>query len=148
MPIALEPGGRYPVVLEIDKNKPEATRPTFYFKALAGRKWREAARISDSLELQRDSFQVVDQLYEAVKWGLVDWEHMIDPETGQAIPFNPDDLDLIIQPAEAAELIPKMLTAGLPTGDERKNSESPHSSNTENSAATAGPVNASAAPAI
>jgi hypothetical protein len=147
MPLALEPGGRYPVVLESDADKPADSRPTFYFRALSGRKWREAARISDGLERHKDSFVAIEQLYDALLWGLVDWENMIDPDTGEPIPFDPAELDAILQPPEAAELVPKMLGVGQLTRAERKNSASPRSSNTASCAANAGPAAASNAPA-
>lgn len=123
MPIALEPGGRYPVVLEIDKDKPAATRPTFYFRALSGRKIKEATSYLAELKESANDDMAFVKFFDAVRVGLVGWEHMIDPETGEPIAYDPQELDALVTPHEAMELFYKMIEVGAVPA---KNSASPH----------------------
>lgn len=111
MPIALEPGGRYPVVLESDRKKPKKTQPTFYFRAMNGREWRKAAALMDGFD-SKEALDAVDDLYAGVKVGLVGWSCMVGPQSKSAIKYNPDDLDLLINPVEGVELIKEMLSVG------------------------------------
>lgn len=139
MPRAIDPSYRFAVVLDSDKDKPDP--PTFWFRAATAREWRrlfepdEIASLPDKLE------KMAGVLAETlVKWRLTD-------ATGAEIPFDATRLLDVLGPMELSELFGKVVQQGQLAGAEKKASDSPPSSNGDNSAATA-PANASTSPAI
>ena len=119
MPLALEPGLTFDVVLDSDKGKTDP--PVFVYRFLSGREWRTVAKMQDQLEGAKDADAVVDLVYQAAAVGLVGWSGMVDPEQpGAEIPFKIGDLDMVLGMTEAQELILKMMKQ-TPTTDEKKN---------------------------
>ena len=112
MPLALEPGLTFDVVLESDKQKPKP-KPTFVFKYLSGREFRKVGRIQEEFERSETTDQIVDCLFEGVAVGLVGWSGIIDPATGIEIPFDVADLDRILTITEANELLQKKMEQKL-----------------------------------
>lgn len=85
MPRCLEPGQRFPLVLKGDRDKPEESRPTFYFKGVPARKYLNAGNsVTEG--------GTVEAAIAFLKESLVDWKHMATPE-GEAIAFDKDKLD-------------------------------------------------------
>lgn len=123
MPRALEPGATFDVVLACDKDK--EPRPTFVFRALNGRDWKAVASLNDRLEKADNGTARIDLIFDAIRVGLTDWQNMVDPRTGEAIPYNAADLDLLVDSVEAWELLGTMLHNGRVSADDKKKSESP-----------------------
>lgn len=103
MPRALEPSQTFPLWLDGDAEKPEGKRPTFYFRSISVREWKQV----------RDSFvssesDAWDATLAMIKGSLTGWSNMIDPQTGEEIPYSPDDLDKLLDFPEAAELLDKL----------------------------------------
>ena len=119
MPIALDPGERFKVVLKSDQAKPAETRPTFEYRYLTGRQWRQVGAAQDRLDEGTGAAEIVDTIYEAARVGLVGWRNMIDPETGQEIPFDPAALEDLIGISEAQEIILAVLSQ-TPNAAEKK----------------------------
>jgi len=117
MPVALDPENYIDFVLESDKSKPEGKRPTFVLKVLTGRDWQKLVSLSDQAAGGADSIRLV---YDSVKIALVGWRNMFDPATGKDIPHNQDELDNIITPAEANELLDVIMGQRLNAGDKKK----------------------------
>lgn len=126
MPITTDPEARIELVLDSDKDK--QPQPAFIYRVLNGREWRKVAKVFDALqsgEVEGMSAQL-DAIYETVATGLMDWKNMNDPETGEPIPFNKEDIDLVLNPIEAStDLMGKILGAVMPTHDDKKKSELP-----------------------
>ena len=135
MPLVLEPNRTFPVVLEIDENKPDP-KPTFYFRYLNGREWREVAELSDRMFAATSGAEAIDKVYESLAKGLTGWENMVDPTTGELIPFDVKDLDRIVTLTEAHELMEKFRNQGI-GADDKKKSESPLQCDTAACAKTA-----------
>jgi len=136
MPLALEPGQTFRVVLESDKAKPEGEQPYFLFCHLSGRKWKEMARLADSTSEAETGEEALDRIYQALAVGLVGWGNMKNPDTGDDIAFDKAELDRLLTLGEAAELMAKFRNQGFGPA-ELKNSESPSESDSAASAKTA-----------
>ena len=127
MPIYLEPGQRYPVVLDSDANKPEGERPTFYAKSQSMRGQQRIAEVLDRLtdEPGVSVEQLFDDAVQTLSGILVGWERMVSPETGEPIPYSPEALADVLTYTEARELMGKVMFNQHLRPDEKKDSESP-----------------------
>ena len=138
MPLALDPKQRFKLVLKSDQFTPSEKQPRFVFHFLSGRQWKEAAAIDDQLAQGGSGVvQGLSQVCAALRIGLVDWENMIDGATGQPIPYDPADLDRIINLSEAFELLYGMMDRMRLDTDDKKKFESPSPSATAAAAAIA-----------
>lgn len=120
MPISLDPDSTFEVVLKSDKKKSKEKQPTFIFRILTGRDWLKVTQLSDKAETGEDSIRLV---YDAIKVGLVSWKNMTQPD-GSEISFEPKELDAILTPAEANEMLEHLLNQRLSVEDKKK-SDSP-----------------------
>lgn len=114
MPAFLEPDQKFPVVLDIDKDKPKATRPTFMVKSLS---MREQKRLSDDMDAafeHETASQICDATCELVKRYIVGWENM-----GQ-YKFGESDLQEFLSIQEARELLRKVLSNSYVQHEEKK----------------------------
>ena len=136
MPLALEPNATYDVVLSIDADKPEDRRPTFVFRYLSSRKWKELARLTDKFEKDDSGEAAIDAVFDVIRMVLAGWRNMIGPD-GKEIPYNPAELDDMVTPAEAMELM--MAAEGqVPNVEDKKKLESQSQSSTGRPAKSAG----------
>lgn len=122
MPLALEPGEPFAIVLECDKDK--SPQPRFLYRALSCREWRVAAKASAAMTDASNGADALDQLFGILQAGLLGWENMTDPQTGDKVPFNPADLDTLLIIPEAMELMEKIMEGARPDSDAKKNSDS------------------------
>lgn len=108
MPIFLEPGQRYPIVLESDKGK--IPTPTFYAKSQSMRGQLAISEVLD--QLTSDDSVTTEKLFDATKEKLgeviFDWSNMIDPETKKEIPFSKNLFLDVLTYSEARELLRKI----------------------------------------
>jgi hypothetical protein len=135
MPIALEPDSVYDVVLSTDSGKPLEKRPTFVFRYLSSRKWKELTRLADGFETNKSGAGAIDSVFSVIRMVLVGWRNMTGPD-GKEIPYNPDEIDDLVTPAEAMEL---MMAAErqVPGIEDKKKLGSPSHSSTGRSAKNA-----------
>lgn len=106
MPIALDPGGKFPLVLHSDQDKPQESRPTFFARALCWREQKAEQQKLDDLKTSKLSNneqkeKALDQLFGL----LVGWTNINDPKSGDPIPFQRDTIDLVLGSQEIAELL-------------------------------------------
>ena len=142
MPKALDPEATFDVVLESDRDKPAAERPTFVYRQLTGRQWHALATMNDSVTEEMTGPEAINLLYIAAATNLVGWRNMIDPKTKELIAFAPGELDRVVAPFEVEELLVRLLESGTPSSGEENGSESPSSSGTGSCADTAAPADA------
>lgn len=123
MPVALEPGVRLPIVLEIDEDKPEATRPTFYVRALSRRQCGQFMERYDArFEGDNVTQAVVSQRLQALLEDLIiGWDNMRAPD-GAAIPFSSEAIFDVLSDAEIRELILRCQMARYLKPEEKKSS--------------------------
>ena len=132
MPVYTDPTIKIRLVLETDKDKEQP--PTFIYRALNGREWRQVAQMFDRLQAGEigGMTEQLDAIYETVSVGLLDWENMNDPTTGEPIPFNKSDVDLVLNPIEAStDLMGQILGAVAPKHEDKKKYESQVASETD-----------------
>jgi hypothetical protein len=113
MPAALEPNQRFPIVLDIDKDKPVDSRPTFYVVSLS---MREQQRLGDELNaaLELNTTQeIFDATCQLLNKYLVGWRNM-----GQY--QYPSDVQEFLSHSEARELLRKVLHSSYVSDDEKK----------------------------
>jgi len=128
MPRALDPKQKFKYVLKSDQDKPANEQPAFFLRTLSGRKWREAAAINKALEAAKEGSDfepILDQMYGLLRLGVRGWENMVDPDTEQPIPYDPASLDLLLDPAEAGELMEAIVAGQEVSLADKKNSDSP-----------------------
>jgi hypothetical protein len=135
MPLVLEPDSHYDYVLDCDKSKPKEKQPTFIFRYLSSRKWREVAQLSDSFDKDDSGEAAIDAVFKAIKKTLAGWRDMNGPD-GEEIEFNADKLEDIVTPAEAMELL-RAAVSQMPTAEDKKKLDSQSTSGTDRSAKTA-----------
>lgn len=135
MPRALEPGLKFPIWLDSDQDK--QPRPTFFYRALNGREYRQLAEVLDVIDTESSRIERLDRVFQLARFGLVGWENISNPETKEPLPFQPADLDLVVGFYEAQELAKKVIDLNHPDPDAKKNSALPPSSSTEKSAVCA-----------
>jgi hypothetical protein len=114
MPIFLEPDQTFEVSLEIDKEKPIATRPVFLVKSQSMRGQRKIMEAIDMLHVDGVTVsQVFDATIAQLERCLVGWRNM-------AIDFATDKIEDILNYNEATELLRKIAYNQKMSGDEKK----------------------------
>jgi hypothetical protein len=135
MPIALEPGEVFKVILESDKSKPKNKQPYFEFRFLSGRQWKEFIQKQAKIKKAKGGIEALDRLLELLAIGLVNWKNMIDPETKKTIKFNIKEMDRLLTMSEAAELLVKFQNQSIDVETiDKKKLDSQSESSTEQSA--------------
>lgn len=135
MPLVCEPNATFDYVLECDRDKPLESRPTFVFRYLNCRKWRELAAISDSLGSGKSGPEVMDICLKVITEIITDWRNITDAN-GQELPYNPDNLADILTMSEVQEMMLAGITQQSVSDEDKKKSESQSVSKLEPSAKT------------
>ena len=132
MPLILEPDSHYDYVLDCDAGKPKEKQPTFIFRYLSCRKWKEVAGLSDSFDEDDSGEDAIDAVFEAINRSLTGWRNMSGPD-GKEIEFDAGKLEDIVTPSEAMDLL-KAAVSQMPTVDDKKKFDSQSTSSTARSA--------------
>jgi hypothetical protein len=119
MPIALEPGKRWPIVLDSDKGmNPE---PTFYARALSMREQQRVGEVIDAAkEKGRSTVDVFTEHLKTLETVIIGWAHMRDANSGEMVQFNLDRLPDIVDFHECRELLSKVIVNGHVSHEEKK----------------------------
>lgn len=120
MPLFLEPGQKYPIVLDIDADKPKATQPTFYARSQSMRGQQKIADVLDQWTENpdisiKDLFALTVEVLSGV---VIGWVNMGGNE------FSSDALHEVLSYQEARELLRKVMYNQHITADEKKSIES------------------------
>ena len=132
MPLVLEPDSHYDYVLGCDADKPKENQPTFVFRYLSSRKWREIASLSDSFDKNEAGAAAIDTVFEAIKKTLIGWRNMAGPD-GKEIDFDVEKIEDLVTAAESLELL-RAAVSQVPTAKDKKKFDSPSTSSTDRSA--------------
>ncbi len=104
MPLPLEPGGVCKVVLTADRHKNNP--PAFLFPYLSGRQQQKLMRTYEFCDASVSGAPMdVRSLFSVLSELIVGWEHIDKP-------FDPAELDTVINVAEAFELINLLVLQG------------------------------------
>lgn len=121
---ALEPGEKFPIVLDWDMDKPEDQRPTVYTVALSMRRQERLGDLLDGLKNCQSSRELFAQLQQGLAEVITGWRNFRDPATGGEIPYSPEAILDVFTTAEAYELYRKVLAGGSTSKADEKNSAS------------------------
>lgn len=121
MPLFLEPGQKYPIVLDSDMSKPEGERPTFFAQSQSMRGQQRIGEVLDLWTEQPDISlaSLFDRTIEVLGDVIVGWSNMGGRE------FGADSMRDVINYNEARELLRKAMYNQHLTAEEKKSSESP-----------------------
>jgi len=132
VPRSLEPNSRLVFVLECDKDKDP--QPRAFGRTLSISGSRKLMSAMGSLQKAGSLEDKLDTAIDAAMAVLTGWENMIDPTTSEAIPFSREALADVYSVEELTEILSIAAGDGRLTADERKKSESQHSSVVESCA--------------
>jgi len=122
MPIAADPNQRFEIVLESDQALPEDERPVFVYRYLVKRKLGPIASLVERVTHAATDGDMPghDELFDAIRTGLVDWRHMTDPEKQQELAFDAARLEDLLTPGEAMEILFQLHFQGFGLEDKKK----------------------------
>lgn len=120
MPLFLEPGQKYPIVLDCDADKPKDVQPTFFAKSQS---MRGQQAIGEVLDLWSDQPDIaIGELFDAtlnvLDGVVIGWSNMGDHE------FSKEGMRNVLAFTEARELLRKVMYNQHVSADEKKSSES------------------------
>jgi len=87
----------------------------------------------DSMKRAEKADDKIGAALDAAEVSLIGWENMIDPQTGESIAFTRDNIGEVLSLDELIEVFGAVTSMTTPSADDKKKSESPHSSGAENS---------------
>jgi len=119
MPLFLEPGQKYPIVLDVDADKPKASQPTFFAKSQSMRGQQAIGEVLDVWSDQPDIpiRELFERTLDVLEGVVIGWENMGGHE------FSKDGLRNVLTFNEARELLRKVMYNQHVTADEKKSSE-------------------------
>lgn len=119
MPIALEPGKRWPIVLDSDKGmNPE---PTFYARALSMRDQQRVAEVIDGAkDRSRKSADIFDEHLKCLETVIIGWSNMVDENSGEMVQFDMNRLPDLVDFHECREMLSKVIVNGHVSHEEKK----------------------------
>lgn len=123
--IALEPGKRKPLKVTLSgyEDLPDGQRPTFTFKRLSFRRFRDVASVYDGIGQNTTAHEAMDNIINAIQPFLMNWENVYGFDGGP-VPYDPKSLEDVIDINEAKELLKGLMDGGV-DAEARKNSQSP-----------------------
>ena len=124
MPRALEPNRLISIVLSGDKDTDPT--PTFYARALSVRAFTGIIDAFTAIKESKDAAQQLTLAMAQICKCIVDWDNMIDPDTGDPIPFSQDALSEVLDLMECLELMEALTKGAQLNADEEKKLTSPH----------------------
>jgi hypothetical protein len=119
MPLFLEPGQKYPIVLDSDADKPKESQPTFFAKSQSMRGQQKIGEVLDlwtntpDVSVEELFFSTANLLAEII----VGWKNMGGMTHGK------DSLRDFLTYQEARELLRKVMYNQHITADEKKSTE-------------------------
>jgi hypothetical protein len=134
MPIAFDTDQTRPFSLATDAPKPEASRPAFNVRFLTRRQaLRYDALVADALAARADIAKFWNLVWQAIGIGVVGWHNMpLDKaELPSDAPFTRENAEAVLTGMEIMELAFGYTSAVSLSGDDRKNSPTQPSSDTE-----------------
>lgn len=103
MPISFDPDATFRITLATDADKPDGQRPAFVFRYMTNREWSRVEELFAEADKASTTREYVDRVNEALRIGLVGWEHMVDLD-GQEIPYANEDMDRVTTAVDSNEL--------------------------------------------
>lgn len=122
MPRSLDPRSRLTLVLASDLDKPADVQPRIYARTLTLNQQRQLMVALERLK-GNDATAKLDAAIDAAMICLSGWERMIDPETGDEIPFSRETIGDVLSIEELGEIFEAVTSAVTLSADDKKKSE-------------------------
>jgi hypothetical protein len=143
---AFDPKRRFEIHLDADENESPAARTTFICRYLTTREWQQVEDLLNKPDTGDSIRATTEPVFAALKLAIVDWRNVCGA-TDAPIAFAQDAFESLLDPAEARELLEKMIRGATMGGADAKKSASQSPSDTGSSADPAEPATASTPPA-
>lgn len=150
MPISMNPKETKEISLASDQALPVDRRPVFIVKPLTAAETLELNRCTQEWDPQKSTtLDLIETAFETAALAIVGWRHMVDPSTGEEVPYNgKDSLMRWLTLNEGLELLNSAVAAYSLDEADLGNSESPSGTGTDGSSTPAtDPAAAASAPA-
>lgn len=120
MPRALEPGLKRAVVLPYDQGKPVGEQPRFFYASQSLSRGGKIGALMDRTKDATGAVEVHESVIATLKEVIIGWENLIDPETGNEIPFSVERVGDVLTMADANELLTEVFRASVVDPDDQK----------------------------
>jgi hypothetical protein len=140
MPLSFDPAATAEFWLAGDADKPAQQRPVFLVRFLRQRELDEYNRLMEQANAAADAgddSQALALAWQAIAIGIKGWRNFTDPETGQALAFDADNVGRVLTVREFWELAVRYPATVRLVGLDLKNSGSPSCPATAGFAVTA-----------
>lgn len=116
MPLFLEPGQKFPIVLDCDSEKPKAEQPTFFARSQSMRGQQKIGEVLDMWTANPDLTlkELFDATIDVLSGVVIGWHNM------GGIEFTHDGLRDVLNYSEARELLRKVMYNQHITAEEKK----------------------------
>ena len=132
MPRSLDPNSKISFVLACDVDKPEAVRPVIYGQPLSLSQQRRLGKALEGMRLT-DADARFEAALDAADVCLIGWKNMIDPTTGEQIPFTRENVGEILDASELAEIFNAIMSDAKASMEDKKKLDLPPLSDAVNS---------------
>jgi len=123
MPKSLDPNSKLTFVLACDVGKPIETQPRIFARVLTINQQRKLVASMQSMRTDGDTAATFEAALDAAEICLVGWQNMIDPTTGDPIPFNRDTIGDVLTVDELVEVFDAVIGSTKPSAGDQKKSE-------------------------
>jgi uncharacterized Rossmann fold enzyme len=123
MPKSLDPNSRLTFVLACDVDKPIETQPQIFARVLTINQQRKLVASMQSMRTDGDTAATFEAALDAAEICLVGWQNMIDPATGEPIPFSRDTIGDVLTVDELVEVFDAVIGSTKPSAGDQKKSE-------------------------
>ena len=112
------------MVLACDADKPAETRPEIYARTLTLNQQKKLMTVLVKMQSAESPSEQIEHALDAAEICLTGWRHMINPDNGQAIEFNRDNIGEVLSLEELMEVFDSVTSAATTTSEDKKKSES------------------------
>jgi hypothetical protein len=123
MPKSLDPNSKLTFVLACDVDKPIETQPRIFARVLTINQQRKLVASMQSMRSDGDTAATFEAALDAAEICLVGWQNMIDPATGEPIPFSRDTIGDVLTVDELVEVFDAVIGSTKPSAGDQKKSE-------------------------
>lgn len=123
MPKSLDPSARITMVLACDVDKPTDTQPRIFARSLTINQQRQLLAAMSAMQTADKAEGKIDAALDAAEVCLTGWENMVQPETGDAIPFTRQAIGDVLSIEELTEIFNAVIQTTTLTADDKKKSE-------------------------
>ena len=112
------------MVLACDVDKPKETQPRIFARTLTLNQHRKL--IAAMSRMKSEPEDKIEAALDAAEICVTGWQNMVNPDTGETIPFSRETIGDVLSIDELVEVFNAVTAAGSATADDKKKSGSQH----------------------